>query len=173
VGLTTPGASSLPIHDPDPKETDPMTTTSTYLLVDDAGYGWCDPIEARDDAHAHAIAEAEARRIAAESFATEPHAWTAVIDLYLYRRLREPSEDEDPQDVAEDIGRIRVVVDPPEPTCVDRRADHEWRQVGVSGSDGGGVQIEDRCERCGVRRLIDTTRSGPGGERYRAECYPA
>lgn len=133
-------------------------TTSTYVVVDEAGYGWHDPIEARDDAHALDIAHHIAR-----STEVEPGEWSVRAFLRVYHR---PETD---ADEAHLVAMVDTVIDPDEPPCRDRQ-DHDWRDERVIGS-GCGVLIRSACRTCGLVREIDTWHIGSYGSVYRAERY--
>lgn len=64
------------------------------------------------------------------------------------------------------------IVNPAEPECMDFMGGHEWRELDVQ-LHGGGVFYEDLCQKCGLRRAVNTnTRHEITGERgYRSVTY--
>lgn len=78
----------------------------------------------------------------------------------------------DDEELAESF---QVAIDPPEPACrtdTHRYPGHEWRQSSVIGH-GGGVIVEEACQRCGFRRTTDTWAQDPetGAQGLRSVRY--
>jgi len=59
------------------------------------------------------------------------------------------------------VDTVTVKINPEEPPC-EAGAPHHWQDDGAPGfgsvvaGHGGGVILRDRCDRCGVRRIVDT-----------------
>lgn len=68
------------------------------------------------------------------------------------------------------IGSAVRAVDPDEPSCTS--GEHDWVDVGVL-AHGGGVESHDRCQRCGVERIVDTWATDPatGEQGLRSVSY--
>lgn len=137
-----------------------MTDNPIYVLVDDEGYGWEWPIQARDDTQA---IDAARRHLAEQTIEPEDWSWPVRIDVWRLRRPVGP----DGEHNGELVDSLIRVIDPPEPACP--LGTHAWLQVRISGH-GGGVVIDDACP-CGVTRITDTWHTGPGGEPFCALRY--
>jgi hypothetical protein len=69
--------------------------------------------------------------------------------------------------------QVTVVLNPPEPECLDQYS-HDWRRDSVQGNGGGVIQV-DECRWCGSLRTTNTWATNPddGSQGHRTIGYSA
>lgn len=124
-----------------------------------------------DDGNAEVVEEHGSAQEAAQKYVDGGDWDNADETTWITVRVWREGIDSDGDICRVDEERIKITLDPPEPACIDKHAEHDWESPlsivggckeapGVYGHSGG-VTIQEVCVRCGCGKLTDTWAQDP------------